>query len=96
MNYKTMKITYTTSPLSNPIMHNMQQWVANCQEFVLDDEISSMEELARMLEFWRSAYLTSEAEQIEVVLFSSECILIKDQSRGEYIQVDKVKEVSHA
>jgi len=89
-----MKITYTSSQVTNPALASLRQWVINVQES--RGVIDNMEELARCLEFWRTKDKTSEADKVEVVLFSSDCILIKDQSRGEYIQVDLAKEVSHA
>jgi|GEM_PF-3320665 len=93
-----MKITYTSSQITNPVLAHLRQWVINVQEYIYEDDgvIDDMKELARLLEFWRSQYLRPETKDVEVVLFSSDSILIKDQRRGEYIQVDKVKEVIHA
>lgn len=88
-----MKITYTSSPITNPSLANLRQWVINVQES--RGVIDTMEELARCLEFWRSKDTSTEAGKVEVVLFSSDCILIKDQSLGEFIQVDQEKEACH-
>jgi hypothetical protein len=88
-----MKITYTSSPITNPALANLRQWVINIQDST--GIFKSIEEIARVLELWRSKDRAPEAQQVEVVLFSSDCILIKDQSRGEYVQVDQAKEVSH-
>lgn len=92
-----MKITYTASQITNPILAHLRQWVINCQEFILDDEevIDDMKELARLLEFWRSKYNTAEASDIEVMLFSDCSILIKDVRRAEYIRVDRLEEEVH-
>jgi len=88
-----MKITYTSSPITNPSLANLRQWVINIQDST--GIFKSMEEIARVLELWRSKDGAPEAKEVEVVLFSTDSILIKDQSRGEYVQVDIAKEVSH-
>lgn len=95
-----MKLHIETHGLTNPTLMHLEAWLLAIDEHLANDAVfEDMDQLASQLEQWRSEFCHREADleshwgdQVTVMLYGNEVILISDQRSGEFIKVTEKKD----
>lgn len=88
-----MKLQIETSDLTNPTLMHMEAWLLAIDQYLQKDHVfGCLDELATNLETWRAEFCQGELEchwgdQVTVMVYGNEVILISDQRSGEFIKV---------
>lgn len=88
-----MKLQIETSELTNPTLMHLEAWLLAIDEHLQQDHVfASLDELATNLETWRSEFCRGDlayhwGDQVTVMVYGNEVILISDQRSGEFIKV---------
>jgi hypothetical protein len=90
-----MKLQIETSGLTNPTLMHLEAWLIAIDEHLANDHVfDDMDQLASQLELWRSEFCNRESDlqchwgdQVTVMVYGNEVILISDQRSGEFIKV---------
>ncbi len=90
MKFKTLK-----SDISNPTILYIADWMALVQsQFKKEVIFENVDELAAQLEAWRVEYIRDQkhleshwGDQVTVVTYGQEVILVSDQRSGEFIKM---------
>lgn len=88
-----MKLHIEKSELTNPTLMHLEAWLLAIDEHLQNDHVfNNLDELATNLESWRSEFCRGELEchwgdQVTVMVYGNEIILISDQRSGEFIKV---------
>jgi hypothetical protein len=90
MKFKTLK-----SDISNPTILYIADWMALVQsQFKTEVIFENVDELAAQLEAWRVEYIRDQkhleshwGDQVTVVTYGQEVILVSDQRSGEFIKM---------
>lgn len=88
-----MKLQIEKSELTNPTLMHLEAWLLAIDEHLENDHVfADLDELATNLETWRSEFCKVDLEyhwgdQVTVMVYGNEVILISDQRSGEFIKV---------
>lgn len=95
-----MNLQVEKTTLTNPTLMHLEAWLLAMDQHLKEENVfGSMDELATQFEYWRSEFCRKErdlechwGDQVTVMLYGEDVILISDQRSGEYIKMSKLDE----